>query len=54
MFLDVAKDQINAFSDLRVQYKLRKLGREYFYIDWDIENKDNLTQYRHMMMALRL
>jgi len=41
--LDVAKEQINDFSDLRVQYKLRKLGREYFYIDWDIENKDNLN-----------
>jgi plasmid replication initiation protein len=41
--LDVAKEQINDFSDIKIQYKLRKLGREYFYIDWDIENKDNLN-----------
>lgn len=36
-----AKEQINEWSDIKLQYKMTKFGREFFYIDWDIERNDN-------------
>lgn len=39
--LEVAKKEINAVTDIRVAYKLKKLGREYNWIEWTIENKNN-------------
>lgn len=42
--LEPAKKQINQFSDIKIQYRLKKLGREYFFIEFDIENQDNLAQ----------
>ncbi len=41
--LDPAKKQINQFSDIKIQYRLKKLGREYFFIEFDIENQNNLA-----------
>ena len=39
--LEVAKDEINAVSDIKVAYYPRKLGRGYYFIEWHIENKNN-------------
>lgn len=39
--LKVAKDEINEVSNLRVSYKLKKRGHEYYWIEWIIENKGN-------------
>lgn len=39
--LDVAKAEINALSNIKVAYYPKKWGREFYYIDWHIENKNN-------------
>lgn len=39
--LEVVKKDINELSNLRVAYKLKKRGREFYWIEWTIENKDN-------------
>lgn len=42
--LDLAVQQINQVSDIKVQYHLEKLSREYFFINWDIEAQSNKVQ----------
>lgn len=39
--LKVAKEQINALSNIKIAYKTQKFGREVFWIEWYIENKNN-------------
>lgn len=39
--LDVAKDEINLVSNLKVAYNVKKYGRETNWIEWIIENKNN-------------
>lgn len=44
--LSVVKKDINELSNLRVGYKLKKRGREFYWIEWTIENKDNSETIR--------
>jgi len=39
--LDVAKKEINDISNIKIAYSTKKLGRETYWIEWHIENKDN-------------
>lgn len=39
--LKVAKQEINAVSNIKIAYYPRKWGREVYWIEWHIENKSN-------------
>lgn len=39
--LEVAKEEINALSNIKIAYNTKKFGREVYWIEWHIENKDN-------------
>lgn len=39
--VDVAKEEINKRSNLKVAYNIKKWGREVYWIEWIIENKNN-------------
>jgi plasmid replication initiation protein len=39
--LKVAKEEINAVSNIKVAYNTKKFGREVYWIEWIIENKSN-------------
>jgi len=39
--LRVVKKEINELSNIRVSYNLKKRGREFYWIEWYIENKNN-------------
>lgn len=39
--LKVAKEEINALSNIKIAYNTKKFGREVYWIEWHIENKDN-------------
>jgi hypothetical protein len=44
--LKVVKSEINELSNIRVSYSLKKRGRGYHWISWQIENKDNSEMIR--------
>lgn len=39
--LKVAKEEINALSNIKIAYNTKKYGREVYWIEWHIENKNN-------------
>lgn len=39
--LDIAKEEINALTNIRIAYYTEKWGRETYWIEWHIENKNN-------------
>jgi len=42
----LVKKDINELTNLRVSYKLKKYGKQYHWISWQIENKDNSEMIR--------
>ncbi len=39
--LNIAVEQISYWTDIKLQYKLHKVGKSYYYIEWDVEHNDN-------------